>query len=159
MDVEFPRVQGEVHVKGAHLHEADTWALKAASGFPRNAAKGLAVGSGLSIVLSAQTGYPRAVLRADHGGRPVRPRRAGRRRCRSRGAPGERGGAVTLPLEPLRIERRTTSSRVAEALRDELLNGAWPPGTPVRDAALAEHTGGSRPTAREAIAELVHDGC
>lgn len=65
---------------------------------------------------------------------------------------------MTVPLEPLRIERRTTSSRVAEALRDELLNGAWPPGSQVRDAALAERTGVSRPTAREAIAQLVHDG-
>ena len=53
-----PACAGGGHVKGAHLHEADTWALKVASGFPRNAAKGLAVGSGLSIVLSAQTGYP-----------------------------------------------------------------------------------------------------
>lgn len=62
MDVEFPQVRGEAHVKGAHLHEADTWALKVASGFPANAAHGLAVGSGLSVVLSAQTGFPRAVL-------------------------------------------------------------------------------------------------
>lgn len=62
MDVEFPRLQGEAHVKGAHLHEADTWALKVASAFPGNDAGGLAIGSGLSVVLSALTGFPRAVL-------------------------------------------------------------------------------------------------
>lgn len=62
MDLEFPDARGEAHVKGAHLHGADTWAVKVASGFYDNARRGLPVTSGLSVVLSARTGLPEAVL-------------------------------------------------------------------------------------------------
>jgi DNA-binding GntR family transcriptional regulator len=58
----------------------------------------------------------------------------------------------------LAIELRTTSSRVAEALRAELLDGAYAPGTPLREGDLSTRTGVSRPTVREALAELARDG-
>lgn len=58
-----------------------------------------------------------------------------------------------LPIRPV-----TTASSIAEALRDELLSGAYPPGTPLGDADLIERTGVSSATARAALSELEHDG-
>jgi DNA-binding GntR family transcriptional regulator len=66
--------------------------------------------------------------------------------------------AAPRSLDELQIERVTTASRVAEALREELLSGTFPPGTPMRDVHLAKRAGVSRPTMREALAELVRDG-
>lgn len=62
------------------------------------------------------------------------------------------------PRPQLAIELRTTASRVAEALRAELLDGAYAPGAPLREAELSARTGVSRPTIREALAELARDG-
>lgn len=61
--------------------------------------------------------------------------------------------AAVLPLE-----RSSTSSRVAAALREELLSGRHAPGAPMRDVELAARAGVSRPTMREAMAELARDG-
>lgn len=61
--------------------------------------------------------------------------------------------AAVLPLE-----RSSTASRVATALREELLAGLHAPGTPMRDVELAARAGVSRPTMREALAELARDG-
>ncbi len=58
----------------------------------------------------------------------------------------------------LKIELATTASRVAAALRAELLDGLYAPGTSLRDVDLATRTGVSRPTVREALAELARDG-
>jgi ornithine cyclodeaminase/alanine dehydrogenase-like protein (mu-crystallin family) len=55
--VEFPEQGGEAHIKGAYLHGAPTWSIKAATGFPGNAARGLPVNGGLSLVFSAETGF------------------------------------------------------------------------------------------------------
>lgn len=62
----LPGVEGEVHVKGAHLADAPVFALKVASGFYRNPGLGLPTGSGLVLVFDAVTGFPRALLR-DNG--------------------------------------------------------------------------------------------
>jgi ornithine cyclodeaminase len=62
----LPEVEGEVHVKGAHLEGAPIFAFKVASGFYRNPERGLPVGSGLFLVFDARTGAPRALLR-DNG--------------------------------------------------------------------------------------------
>lgn len=59
---------------------------------------------------------------------------------------------------PLPLERSSTASRVAAALREELLAGLHAPGTPMRDVELAARAGVSRPTMREALAELARDG-
>jgi DNA-binding GntR family transcriptional regulator len=61
-------------------------------------------------------------------------------------------------MSVLPIRRATTASSIAEALRDELLSGTYPPGTPLTDAALMERAGVSPATARAALSELEHDG-
>ncbi len=61
-------------------------------------------------------------------------------------------------VEALTFERVSTSSRVADALRQQLLSGAITPGTPLRDVELSKRAGVARSTMREALAELVRDG-
>ncbi len=63
-----------------------------------------------------------------------------------------------MSLASLPVERSSTASRVAAALRDELLSGVHAPGTPMRDIELAARAEVSRPTMREALAELARDG-
>lgn len=60
MDLEA--VRGEVHVKGAYIQGEDVFAMKVASGFYRNAERGLPTGSGLVLVFDATTGFPVALL-------------------------------------------------------------------------------------------------
>jgi DNA-binding GntR family transcriptional regulator len=52
----------------------------------------------------------------------------------------------------------STVDRVAEELRRALFEGEIGPGTPLREVALAESLGVSRPTVREALAVLIADG-
>jgi DNA-binding GntR family transcriptional regulator len=58
-----------------------------------------------------------------------------------------------LPIRPI-----TAASTVAEALREELLSGAYPPGTQLRDADLVERDGIPLAVARAALAELAREG-
>jgi ornithine cyclodeaminase/alanine dehydrogenase-like protein (mu-crystallin family) len=60
MDFVFPG--GEGHVKGAWLHGDAFWSVKAATGFYGNPARGLPSASGVSLVLSAETGELAAVV-------------------------------------------------------------------------------------------------
>lgn len=62
LDFEFPEHHGEAHVKGAHIHGADHWVVKAAAGFFDNPEAGLPAGSGVSLVFSASTGFSDCVL-------------------------------------------------------------------------------------------------
>ena len=64
--LDIPEQEGEVHVKGAHLHGSPFFSIKEAAGFYGNARKGLPVGSGLVLVFDATTGLPRMIL-FDHG--------------------------------------------------------------------------------------------
>lgn len=57
---------GEVHVKGGHLLGSPHAAFKVACGFPDNAAAGLPVNDGFTLVLDAGTGSLLAAL-LDHG--------------------------------------------------------------------------------------------
>ena len=66
MVVELPKLDAEVHVKGAHLAGARHIVLKVATGFYQNRARGLPSGDGLFLLLDAQTGAP-AFLLAEHG--------------------------------------------------------------------------------------------
>jgi DNA-binding GntR family transcriptional regulator len=61
-------------------------------------------------------------------------------------------------MSVLPIRRATAASTMAEALREELLSGAYALGTPLSEAELAERKGASLATAREALAELARDG-
>jgi ornithine cyclodeaminase len=58
--------QAEVHVKAGYLSGGRWWALKVASGFPGNAARGLPANDGLVVAFDATTGMPAAFL-LDHG--------------------------------------------------------------------------------------------
>ena len=62
MAFDFPKVEGEVHVKGAAIDGAPIFALKVASGFYRNPDQDLPAGSGLVLVFDAATGFPLALL-------------------------------------------------------------------------------------------------
>jgi ectoine utilization protein EutC len=60
--LDLPAHQGEVHVKGAHLHGSSSFSVKMAAGFYANVARGLPFASGLVLVFSAETGFLRALL-------------------------------------------------------------------------------------------------
>jgi ornithine cyclodeaminase len=62
MRIDVPEHRGEVDVKGAYLRGLDSFAVKMSSGFFDNPARGLPTASGLMVLLSAETGVPRAVL-------------------------------------------------------------------------------------------------
>jgi ectoine utilization protein EutC len=60
--LEIPEVDGEFHVKGAHLQGAPYAIFKVASGFWENPARGLPTSSGLMMAFDATTGFPTALL-------------------------------------------------------------------------------------------------
>jgi ornithine cyclodeaminase len=62
INLDIPRHHGEFHVKTAHIDGVPHVAVKIASGFYDNAAKGLPSGSGLMAVFDAETGLPAALL-------------------------------------------------------------------------------------------------
>ena len=62
MRIDIDEHHGEVDVKSAYVHGLDSFAIKIASGFPENHKRGLPTGSGMMVVISAQTGRPQAVL-------------------------------------------------------------------------------------------------
>src|SRR4249919_1998945 len=58
----------------------------------------------------------------------------------------------------LHLEHSSTVDRVAEELRRAVFEGELESGTPLREVALADSLGVSRPTLREALALLVAEG-
>ena len=58
----------------------------------------------------------------------------------------------------LHLEHSSTVDRVADELRRAVFEGELESGTPLREVALAESLGVSRPTLREALALLVAEG-
>ncbi|MEU6793939.1 GntR family transcriptional regulator [Nonomuraea wenchangensis] len=58
-----------------------------------------------------------------------------------------------MPLKPV-----STVGALADALRSRVLSGEIPPGTPLPEQELAASYGVARPTVREALAVLVHEG-
>lgn len=56
------------------------------------------------------------------------------------------------------IQRQSTTSQAAAAIRDAILSGRIPPGTPLREAALAAELKVSRNTIREAARILESEG-
>lgn len=65
--------------------------------------------------------------------------------------------ASALPPD-LRLSNTRTHEQLAVALRQLVLNGSLPPGSPLREVVLAEAFGVSRNTVREAIQALGHEG-
>ncbi|MFD9891971.1 GntR family transcriptional regulator [Amycolatopsis sp. NPDC059027] len=68
--------------------------------------------------------------------------------------------AVTNPITGLgaSIQRQSTTEQAAEAVRQAILSGRLPPGTPLREAAVAAELGVSRSTLREAARTLESEG-
>jgi ornithine cyclodeaminase len=62
INLEVPAARGEFHVKTAFIEGVPHVAVKIASGFYDNPAKGLPSGSGLMAVFDASTGMPAAML-------------------------------------------------------------------------------------------------
>jgi ornithine cyclodeaminase len=76
ISLNIPERQGEVHVKAGHLHGAPFYAVKVASGFPRNLELGLPASDGMVIVFE---GDPAAFLLDGGYLTSVRTGRGGRR--------------------------------------------------------------------------------
>ena len=62
------------------------------------------------------------------------------------------------PFGGLSLEHSSTVERVADELRRAVFEGEIESGTPLREVAIAESLGVSRPTVREALALLVAEG-
>ena len=62
INLDIPDARGEFHIKTAHITGVPHIAVKVASGFYDNPAKGLPSGSGLMAVFDANTGLPVALL-------------------------------------------------------------------------------------------------
>src|SRR5919202_704329 len=76
--------------------------------------------------------------------------------------PTERATALhlggTSPFGSLSLQHSSTVDRVAEELRRAVFDGELESGTALREVAIAESLGVSRPTVREALALLVAEG-
>lgn len=62
------------------------------------------------------------------------------------------------PSSSTRIIRKTTTELVLDAMRDRILSGEFPPGSPLRQELLAEALGVSRIPVREALRLLSAEG-
>jgi ornithine cyclodeaminase/alanine dehydrogenase-like protein (mu-crystallin family) len=60
--LDVPERSGEIHVKAGHLRGEPFYAVKVASGFPRNVDLGLSPNDGMVVVFDAETGVPAAFL-------------------------------------------------------------------------------------------------
>jgi len=65
---------------------------------------------------------------------------------------------VTVRFHTLSVEHASTVERVTEELRRAVFDGELESGTPLREVALADSLGVSRPTVREALTVLVAEG-
>ena len=66
MHLDIAEESAEIHMKSSYRRGGEFFALKIASTFPRNQARGLPVGNGMMLLSSAETGEPVAFL-ADAG--------------------------------------------------------------------------------------------
>ena len=62
INLDIPAVRGEFHIKTAYIEGVRHVAVKVASGFYDNPARGLPSGSGLMALFDASTGFPVALL-------------------------------------------------------------------------------------------------
>jgi DNA-binding GntR family transcriptional regulator len=67
-------------------------------------------------------------------------------------------GVPAAAAEQLGLQRESSAEQLARAIREQVLRGAIPPGTPLREAQLVASAGVSRTTAREALRLLVFQG-
>ena len=76
----------------------------------------------------------------------------------SMGPVSDASAATGDPFGSLSLEHSSTVDRVVEELRRAVFEGELESGTPLREVALAESLGVSRPTVREALTVLVGEG-
>jgi DNA-binding GntR family transcriptional regulator len=62
-----------------------------------------------------------------------------------------------VPVLP-KATRRGLSDEAADLVREAILSGRFPPGSPLREVELAEHLGVSRGSVREGLTALEHEG-
>lgn len=62
INLDIPAARGEFHIKTAHIEGCPHVAVKVASGFYDNVARGLPSGSGMMALFDASTGFPVALL-------------------------------------------------------------------------------------------------
>jgi len=62
------------------------------------------------------------------------------------------------PVENLVLRRTSTAQQVADGLSDSIMRGEMPPGSPIRESAIAASLGISRNTVREAVRMLESGG-
>lgn len=89
--LDIPEVEAEIHVKGAHIHGAESFAFKAVSGFYQNPRLGLPLAGGLVLVFDARHGHVSGLLFDNGYLSDVRT--------------GAAGAVVARRLAPRRIER------------------------------------------------------
>jgi DNA-binding GntR family transcriptional regulator len=65
---------------------------------------------------------------------------------------------VSLSLEDVALERTSAAEQIAAALRERIIRGDLPPGTPLTESPLAKAFSVSRNTVREALSLLSNDG-
>ena len=136
--LEIPEHRGEIHVKAGHLRDAPHYAVKVASGFPDNPARGHPSSDGLVLVFDARTGELAALL-LDRGyltdlrtaaAGAVAARHLARREIRTVGVVGSGGQArhqlrllaLVRPFEEVRIWGRHPDR--AQACAEELAGDA-----------------------------------
>jgi DNA-binding GntR family transcriptional regulator len=61
-------------------------------------------------------------------------------------------------MDGLEIKRASAVDQVVEAVREKILCGELPPGTPLREVQMAESIGISRNTVRDAVRALAREG-
>jgi ornithine cyclodeaminase len=156
INLEVPESHGEIHVKAGHLRGGPHYAVKIASGFYDNAARGLPQNDGMVLVFDARTGAPAALL-LDNGfitdlrtgaAGGVAAKHLARRDARVVGVVGS-GGQARFQLQMLALVRPFREARIygrrperARACAEEL---ASRPGMPVGCRFTAV------PTVREAV--------
>jgi len=113
MGIAVPERGGEVHVKSAYIRGLRGFAVKIASGFWRNAERGLPASSGMMVLLDAETGFPLALLLDNGYLTDVRTALAGaiaannlaRKEVRAAGVVGA-GVQARMQIEALQLVRR-----------------------------------------------------
>jgi DNA-binding GntR family transcriptional regulator len=68
------------------------------------------------------------------------------------------GRAFALSAEQLGLHRESSAEQLARVIREQVLKGSIPPGTPLREAQVVASAGVSRSTAREALRLLAFEG-
>jgi len=110
INLDIPEAAGEVHVKGAYLAGSPYYAFKVASGFYRNAERGLPTGSGMVFVGDAATGLPAALLLDSGWLTDLRTGAAGAVAARHLGPPAPRKVGVIGAGVQARLQLRCLAS-------------------------------------------------